>query len=61
VELQKEIVRVCAALNREKVKYIVVGGCAVILHGYRRTTYDIDLLVDPSLKKVHPGIQWVTG
>jgi hypothetical protein len=52
VELQKEIVRVCAALNREKVKYIVVGGCAVILHGYRRTTYDIDLLVDPSLENI---------
>jgi predicted nucleotidyltransferase len=52
VELQREIVRVCAALNREKVKYIVVGGCAVILHGYRRTTYDIDLLVDPSLENI---------
>lgn len=52
VELQREIVRVCAALNREKVKYIVVGGCAVILHGYRRTTYDIDLLVEPSSKNI---------
>jgi len=52
VELQREIVRVCAALNRGKVKYIVVGGCAVILHGYRRTTYDIDLLVDPSLENI---------
>lgn len=52
MELQREIVRVCAALNREKVKYIVVGGCAVILHGYRRTTYDIDLLVDPSLENI---------
>ena len=52
MELQKEIVRVCAALNREKVKYIVVGGCAVILHGYRRTTYDIDLLVDPSSENI---------
>ncbi|MGA2462938.1 MAG: nucleotidyltransferase [Thermodesulfobacteriota bacterium] len=52
MELQKEIVRVCAALNREKVKYIVVGRCAVILHGYRRTTYDIDLLVDPSSENI---------
>jgi len=52
VELQKEIVRVCKALNSEGVKYIVVGGCAVILHGYRRTTYDIDLLVDPSSENI---------
>ena len=48
VELQKEIVRVCKALNSAGVKYVVVRGCAVILHGYYRTTHDIDLLVDSS-------------
>jgi len=46
VELQKEIIRVCEALNKEDAKYVVVGGCALILHGYYRTTHDIDLLVD---------------
>lgn len=52
MEIEREIVRGCAAFNRERVKYIVVGGCAVILHGYRRTTYDIDLLVDPSSENI---------
>jgi predicted nucleotidyltransferase len=52
VELQKEIVRVCEALNSEGVKYVVVGGCAVILHGYYRTTHDIDLLVDSSIENI---------
>lgn len=52
MELQKEIVRVCEALNREGVKYVVVGGCAVILHGYYRTTHDIDLLVDSSIENI---------
>jgi len=52
VELQKEIVRVCEALNSEGVKYVVVGGCAVILHGYYRTTHDIDLLVDASIENI---------
>ncbi len=52
MELQKEIVRVCAGLNRERVKYVVVGGCAVILHGYYRTTHDIDLLVDSSSENI---------
>jgi hypothetical protein len=52
VELRKEIVRICEALNNEDVKYVVVGGCAVILHGYYRTTHDIDLLVDPSLENI---------
>jgi len=52
VELQKEIIRVCKALNCEGVKYVVVGGCAVILHGYYRTTHDIDLLVDSSIENI---------
>lgn len=34
------------ALNDAKVKYILVGGYAVILHGYNRTTGDMDLWVE---------------
>ncbi len=52
MELQKEIVRVCKALNSEGVRYVVIGGCAVILHGYYRTTHDIDLLVDSSVENI---------
>ena len=52
MELQEEIVRVCGALNSEGVRYVVVGGCAVILHGYYRTTHDIDLLVDSSAENI---------
>lgn len=32
-------------LNKKKIKYIVVGGMAVNLHGVPRATYDIDLLL----------------
>jgi len=46
MDLQKELVRLCRRLNQEGVRYIIVGGCAVILHGYLRTTHDIDILVD---------------
>lgn len=52
MELLKELVKLCEALNNAKIKYVVVGGCAVILHGYYRTTHDIDLLVEPSLENV---------
>ena len=31
------------ALNAHKVEYILVGGYAVILHGYLRTTGDLDI------------------
>ncbi|MBE8713590.1 nucleotidyltransferase [Sphingobacterium hungaricum] len=34
------------ALNNNKVRYILVGGFAVIMHGYSRTTGDMDIWVD---------------
>ena len=34
------------ALNNNKVEYILVGGYAVILHGYRRVTGDMDIWVN---------------
>ncbi len=33
------------ALNNNSVDYMLVGGYAVILHGYRRTTGDMDIWV----------------
>ncbi len=33
------------ALNENNVEYMVVGGYAVILHGYRRVTGDLDIWV----------------
>lgn len=33
------------ALNNQNVDYILVGGYAVILHGYRRVTGDMDIWV----------------
>lgn len=34
------------ALNNNNVEYILVGGYAVILHGYRRATGDMDIWVN---------------
>jgi len=39
---------ICRELNARGVKYIVVGGFAVIQHGFLRNTGDIDLLVEDS-------------
>lgn len=33
------------ALNQSRVDYILVGGYAVVLHGYSRTTGDLDIWV----------------
>jgi len=34
------------ALNGARVRYVVVGGVAVVLHGHARLTTDLDLVVD---------------
>lgn len=35
-----------AALDKAHARYVVVGGFAVILHGYTRFTHDLDLVID---------------
>jgi hypothetical protein len=38
------------ALNINGVRYILVGGYSVILHGHSRTTGDMDIWVDRTLE-----------
>lgn len=35
-------------LNKHKVDYLIIGGVAVNLHGYHRSTGDFDILIGPS-------------
>jgi RNA polymerase sigma factor (sigma-70 family) len=44
----EDLLRLCSRLNQAGAKYIVIGGMAVIYHGFVRATEDIDLLVDAS-------------
>lgn len=37
--------RVCRLLTRKNIDHVIVGGVAVCLHGYRRNTVDLDLLI----------------
>ncbi|MFW5700339.1 MAG: hypothetical protein ACOCWM_01505, partial [Cyclobacteriaceae bacterium] len=46
-------------LNKHDVEYMLVGGMAVNFHGYRRSTGDMDLFINPTeenhlkLRRVH--------
>lgn len=44
----RSVKTVLAALDAAQVRYIVVGGLAVVAHGYIRETKDIDLVVELS-------------
>lgn len=43
---------VIKALNKNKVKYAVAGGVAVVLYGYTRLTLDLDLIVELNEKNL---------
>jgi hypothetical protein len=45
---QTDLIKLCAALNAESARYIVVGGMAIIQQGFLRATEDIDLLLERS-------------
>ncbi|MGQ0545037.1 MAG: nucleotidyl transferase AbiEii/AbiGii toxin family protein [Betaproteobacteria bacterium] len=40
-----DLKRLLAALDAEKADYLLIGGYALLAHGYPRATVDIDLLV----------------
>ncbi len=42
----KDLTRLCAELNRLQARYVVIGGFAVIHHGFPRLTQDIDFLIE---------------
>ena len=43
-----DILEFIACLFREEVRYVIVGGEAVIFHGYPRLTGDVDFYYDPA-------------
>jgi predicted nucleotidyltransferase len=47
---------VVQALNDADVRYLIVGGLAVVAHGYLRLTRDIDLILDLREANVRPAL-----
>lgn len=45
------------ALTQARVRYLVVGGVAVVAHGYMRFTADIDLVLDPERESLGRAVE----
>jgi predicted nucleotidyltransferase len=45
LELQQDFKELFKLLNENKVRYLLIGGYAVVVHGYVRNTNDIDIVV----------------
>jgi hypothetical protein len=48
MQLSKDLREFVELLNSRKIKYLLVGGHAVALHGHPRYTGDVDFLIDAS-------------
>ena len=46
---EADIINIWKSLHDNEVRYLTIGGFAVIMHGYNRTTGDLDILVENSL------------
>lgn len=46
--VKSRLAQVCSLLNRHRVKYLVIGAQAGILHGLVRTTKDVDVFIQKS-------------
>jgi len=51
------IERLLGELSTADVRYLVVGGVAVVLHGYLRTTADLDLVLDLRADNVRKAVR----
>jgi hypothetical protein len=49
---REDLVRIARRLNELGARYLVLGGMAIIQHGLRRMTMDMDLLVDDDPENV---------
>jgi hypothetical protein len=48
ITLPKDFKEFIELLNNNKVRYLIIGGYAVVYHGYVRSTNDIDIWIDIS-------------
>jgi len=55
------VVDVAAAFEREAVRYLFVGGLAVIAHGYVRLTTDLDIVIDLQPDNIRRAVTILAG
>lgn len=49
------------SLNEAGVRYVIVGGLAVVLHGHRRLTADLDLVIDLTSMEIRRTMTALAG
>lgn len=52
-----QLQNVFASFQKNDVKYLVIGGIAAVLYGVPRATFDLDVLIEPTLDNVNRLLQ----
>jgi hypothetical protein len=55
--MENELLAILTGLAAEKVRFLVVGGVAVVLHGHPRFTADLDLVLDLDRENATKALQ----
>lgn len=55
------LVTVCRLLNEAGVRYVIVGGFALALHGAVRATKDVDVLIEPTVENARRALEALRG
>ena len=55
------VVAIVEALNAADVRYLIVGGLAVVAHGHVRFTADLDLVLDMAPENLHAAMGALDG
>jgi predicted nucleotidyltransferase len=61
VKFETRTAQVCAALNATGARYLVMGGTAVVLHGYVRATTDVAILIGRTLENARAVLEALRG
>lgn len=59
--IETRVAAVCRLLNHERVRYVLIGGAAVILHGVLRLTKDVDVLIEPTVDNATRALRALRG
>lgn len=58
---RRSVETIVRALDDAGVRYLVVGGLAVVAHGFLRFTADIDLVLDPDPAAMRRAVEALSG
>ena len=58
---RRSVEAIVRALNEAEARYLVVGGLAVVAHGFVRFTADIDLVLDPEPAALKRAVHALAG